>query len=836
MKSIDLNGTWRMKNSGEREWLAAQIPGTVFGTLLDAGKAPDPYFRDNEDKVQPLFKENYEYERKFTVNSDVLQRDRIYLTCEGLDTLAHISLNGAHIADTDNMHRTYRFDVKDLLQKGENTIHILFSSPVEFVAKKALGSKGIPLFAGKGGEFLRKAQCMFGWDWGLTLPDSGIWRDIYIECFDEGKIQDVQVLQEHTTSQVVLKIKANLDVWGSKALELEALITSPSGEKFRALQTIKPGVDKCAVSITIPNPQLWWPNGFGGHPLYRVQVALKDGVQVCDAKDLNVGLRTIKLRRDPDQWGTSYELVVNGKPIFMKGSNLIIRDSLLTNVSNGKNEKMIQNCIQANFNCIRVWGGAHFPEDNFYDLCDRYGLVIYHDLMFACNFFPADDAFIENITAELSDNVKRLRNHACIGLWSGNNEIEVMFTLCFGDLPQFAGVREAFGFKESDQPILLENYKKLFYKVLPELLKKLDPQTSYVNSCPSGEEIGKLDIIDANNGDSHYYASYNNLSPYEDFGKLNFRFVSEMGFQSYPSIKTIRSFTLPEDRAPYTPVMLKHQKCGNGNQSIEVYMERDYKVPTDFEKYVYVSQMLAGEVLKYAVEHLRRNEGKSMGVITWQLNDCWPVVSWSGVDYYGRWKAQQYYTKRFYAPVLISALVQDATADLWVINDTPTDIQGTVEWKLLDVKSQVVRQGSKEIRARTCTSQNAVQLDFNGFITEANRGDYYVEFKFTAGGNVLTSGTVLFVKPKDFRFEEPGITMETWEDADKFYIKAKSIAFAKGIALDLSDADCIFSDNYFDLSAGEDKILEVEKSSLSKKLSLEQFKLQLQVTNVYGLK
>jgi beta-mannosidase len=836
MKTIYLNGQWKLRNLSENDWVAAQVPGTVFGALLDAGKAPDPYYRDNEDKVAALFNEDYEYRREFTVNADVLRHDRVQLTCEGLDTLSQIRINGNKLADTDNMHRTYSFDVKELLRVGENTIEIIFSSPVKFVGQKIPESIGLI----KGIDFIRKVQCSFGWDWGLSLPDSGIWRDIYMECFDAGSLKDVQVLQDHKANQVVLNIKANLDVWGTKDLELVALVTSPNGEKFSVSQTIEPGTDICSVSVTIPNPQLWWPNGFGSQPLYQVQVFLKDGAQVCDAKEMHVGLRTITLRREKDEWGRSYEFVVNGRPIFMRGSNVIIQDAILGRYSEEKTEQLIKNCVQANFNCIRIWGGAHYPDDYFYDLCDKYGMVLYHDLMFACNFYPADDAFIANISQEIIDNVKRARNHACIGLWSGNNEIEGLIEICFSQAPERVEFRKLVGLSEMDanhEEKATENYKKLFYGVIPELIKELDPQTSYVSSSPSGEatESENLNVAENNNGDSHYYPSYDMLAPYEKIRTMNFRFISEMGFQSYPSIKTIRSFTLPEDRSPYTDVMLKHQKAKNGNQIIEAYMSKDYKVPADFEKYVYVSQMLAGEVLKYAVEHLRRNEGRSMGFISWQLNDCWPVVSWAGVDYFGRWKAQQYYTKRFYSPVLISALDQDTEIDLWVINDTPADIQGTVQWKLLNARSQVVRQGSKEISAVTCKSQNAVHLDFSDFITEANRGGHYVEFEFAEGGSVLSSGTALFVKPKDFQFEEPGITLEVWEDSNRFYMQARSKAFAKGIALDLSEADCIFSDNYFDLSAGVNKIIEVEKSSLSEELSLEQFRQQLTVTNVYDL-
>ena len=839
MKTVDLNGQWRMKALNQEDWIEAKVPGSVFQDLMAAGKVPDPYFRDNEDKIAPVFQEDYEYRREFSVAGDVLKHDEVLLCCEGLDTIATLSLNGRVLAQTDNMHRTWHFNVKGLLKEGVHPIEILFRSPVTFTQKMAAQSRGMSMMGGRGIEYIRKAQCMFGWDWGLVLPDSGIWRDIYIECFDLGKIEDVHIMQEHLQGEVLLNIQTACRFLREAGLEVEATVTSPDGETFSAKGPSDAGSGVNILPVKISDPKLWWPNGFGEQPLYRVDITLFCGGVAVDERHLQIGLRTVHLKREKDEWGQSFTFLVNGMPLFLKGANLVIEDALLGRTSRGRTEKMIKSCVQAHFNCIRVWGGAVYPADYFYDLCDQYGILVYHDLMFACNFYPTDTAFLENVKHELADNVGRARHHACIGLWSGNNEVEVIYGMCASKAPEFVQMRKQFGIPEMDENVAKEiwdNILKLFYEFIPKLMSGLDPQTDFVCSSPSSDEPGKVSIFNNfDNGDAHYYLAYDNQSPYTKMRDLKFRFVSEMGFQSYPDMKTVRSFTCEEDLAPYTPVMLKHQKCFNGNQIIEAYMGQDYKVPKRFEDYVYVSQMLAGEILRYSVEHLRRNEGRCMGVITWQLNDCWPVVSWAGLDYFGRWKAQQYYSKRAYAPILVSAKEEEASAELWITNDTPADVTGTVRWQLLDARSKLVREGSETVRVQSCKPVLAARLDFGDVLDDGSRGDYYLAFAFEVENQIVSEGTALFVKAKDFNFAPPEIETNVQEEKDRFMIGIRSAAFTKSVALFLSEANCIFSDNYFDLSAGTTKVITAPKADLSEPLSLDEFKRQLKTVCLYDI-
>ena len=839
MQAIQLNGQWKLKSTKSDEWIDAIVPGTVYQDLYRAGKAPDPYYRDNEDAIVPIFLDDYEYRREFQVEAGLLDHDRVILCCQGLDTLATLWINGEQVARTDNMHRTYRFEVKDKLVIGTNEIRVRFDSPVNYIHSVADQSKGMAMMSGKGVELIRKAQCMFGWDWGMVLPDSGIWRDIAIETYDQARIEDVAVLQDHQPGKVTLTVKVGCEIWAQAEYQVNVKVAAPDGQEIQAAGPLNAENSTAQVELDIDQPSLWWPNGFGQQPLYQLEVSLTQAGQLIETRTQKIGLRTITVRREMDQWGESFEFIVNGRPLFIKGANLVIEDSLIGRYSRERTEQMVKNSVAANFNAIRVWGGALYPSDDFFDLCDQYGLVVYHDLMFACNFYPADDKFIENIVHEVKDNVRRARGHACMGVWSGNNEIEIIFGLATSQQPEIVEMRKLLGlaeFQPEEQQSILADYQKVFYQVLPPLMAELDPQTTFVNSSPSTKNPQATSaIMPYENGDAHYYTSYDGMAPYTKIRSMNFRFVSEMGFQSFPSIKTIRSFTLEEDRLPETPVMLKHQKSNSGNQIIGAYMLQDYKQPRDFERHVYASQILAGEVLRYEVEHLRRNEGRSMGVLTWQLNDCWPVVSWAGVDYYGRWKAQQYYAKRAFEPILVAALDEGTQVDLYVINDTPEDVSGSLRWKLLDNRSTVIESSSQAVTVKSCRPEAFIHLDFSTALAGEALSKHYLEYEFCPGEQVVSRGTTLFVKPKDFALIDPELALAVREEPDAFLVNVRAAGFAKSVGLDLSEADAVFSDNYFDLSAGEPHKIRVEKTSLSQPLTLAQFKDQLTVTSVFDI-
>jgi beta-mannosidase len=841
MSRINLNGNWLLKDVNKTEWLEAAVPGTVFTALRNANLAPDPYYRDNEDAIQEIFTRDYEYFKEFQVESADLSNDEVMLVLEGIDTIGDIYINKKLVGNTENMHRTYKFDVRHYLVEGTNEIKVFLYSPKNYIKEKAAFSPMPSILGNTGVEQMRKAQCAFGWDWGLSLPDIGIWRSIYIECSSISIIEDFYITQSHNAESVTLQWDVELKTWTDKPMELHIEVKPPSGGIITAKCNVEPRADKASGTLEITNPMLWWPNGSGAQPLYEVRFVLSCDNQVLSAKEAKIGLRTITLRREDDEWGQCYEFVVNGKAIFMKGSNLIVEDAVLTGYSEERTEKMLKDCTKANFNCIRVWGGSLYPESYFFDICDRLGLVVYQDFMFACHTYPVTDEFLANVSEEIKDNVKRIRNHASLGLWSGNNEIETIIELYIGSDPMLAdlsaAIRKAFNFEKPDarkEKQLKDDYLLLFDKVIPDLLSVLDPNTSYTRCSPCLKD--KPFERDFNAGDTHYYINMAGMIPYRDQRQYYFRFVSEMGFQSYPSVKTINTFTLPEDRRPDSPVMYKHQKSGGGNQTIENYMGQEFKVPGDFGLYVYESQIIAGEIQKYAIEHMRRNRGRCMGVITWQLNDCWPVVSWAGLDYYGRWKAQQYYSKRFYAPILLSANEEGSKAGLYVTNDTFEPVSGTLYWALKDNSSNVIIDGNAEVTIAPLSAKNCAQLDFAELLDTFDPATSYLSFSLMRGANEISHGTATFVPAKDFKFLDPDISFTIEETNTAFEIRLTSKAYARFVALDLESEDCIFSDNFFDLSAGSDnRVITIEKTDITGELGLSGLESQLKILSVYDL-
>ena len=797
MEIYSLNGKWKMKDTRSGKWNNAIVPGSVFTDLLREGLMEDPFYRDNEDKAVELSYSDYEYTRKFNITLSLLKKDKVFLSCEGLDTLTEIRINNKLVAKTNNMHRIYEFDIKDMLKEGSNSIHIIFFSPTQYIEKK---HKKNPLWkrifdiAMAGFYYIRKAHSMFGWDWGPRIPDSGIWRNISLKFFESARLKDVYITQKHKKNKVKLGVQISFEAWVRKRFNLEVLVIYPDGRMIsKTLKVNDPGKD-CNVNFTIENPELWWPNGYGKQPLYKVIVNLKDEEKILDSKEIKTGLRTLNIRQRKDKWGKSFEFEVNGIPIFAKGANYIIEDNLMSGYSLKRTERLIRDCIETNFNCIRVWGGGIYPPDYFFELCDSYGLIVWQDFMFACSIYPVNDEFIDNIKHELEDNIKRIRNHPCLGLWCGNNEIEWIIdmiekkSLVELEVPEYVSSLQMSEIKKM--------YIYLFEKIIPEIVKKYDPERFYWPSSPSSG--GRFDSPnDENRGDVHYWDVWHGLKPFTDYRNHFFRFTSEYGFQSFPGIKTVKSFTNPEDRNIFSYIMEKHQKNESANGRILTYLSETFKYPKDFESLLYTSQILQAEAMKYGVEHWRRNRGRCMGSIYWQLNDCWPVASWSSIDYYGRWKALHYYARRFYAPVLISAEDNDTRVNIYVVNDTMEGIKGIIKWKLRDKKSHIIYEGKKDAAVASLKAKKCIELDLEGIVNKDNIRDVYLEFLLDINGQCVSSGTLLFVKPKHFNFMNPEIKADVNEEDEQFIITLESQAFAKSVELDLKKADCKFSDNYW---------------------------------------
>lgn len=787
MEKMSLDGTWQLVIPGtEYGTIQAAVPGSAYQDLLTAGKIDDPFYRDNEMKALKLVENTFLYSRSFDISESLLKMDQVLLCCEGLDTLADIRINGTFVGSANNMHRTFEYDIKSVLHPGENRIDITFSSPTEYIRKAyeqnpAGGSEdamvGFPL--------LRKAHCMFGWDWGPRLPDAGIWRDISILGIDIARIEDVLVLQHHTDNQVSLDIRTRIsEITGTAPVTVT--VTAPSGKQWFAT-----GRD---AGITITDPELWWPAGFGDQPMYTVDVTLGDNL---DHWCRRIGLRTMTVSRKKDVWGESFSHCVNGVDIFAMGADYIPEDNLLPRVNPQRTRQLLEDARAANMNCIRVWGGGYYPDEFFYDICDELGLLVWQDFMFACAYYNLTEEFEENITAEFVDNIRRLRHHPSLALWCGNNEMEMFVK----------------GGEWNPTPQQQSDYIKMYEYLIPRILKQEDPQAFYWPASPSSG--GGLDNPnDENRGDVHYWEVWHSLKPFTDYRNHLFRYVSEFGFQSFPCLETVNTFTAPEDRNPFSYVMEKHQRNASANGRIVSYLSQMYLYPSDFDKLIYASQLLQAQAMQYGVEHWRRNRGRCMGAVVWQLNDCWPVASWSSIDYYGRWKALHYYEKRFFAPVLISCnedgiLTQNTNvnaepfalkkgAHLNVSNETMQEFHGCAQWSLRRPDASVIESGSFDV---TCPALSAVWLPEQDFSQYDTYGCYYSYRLLDRAGCTVGEGTVLFCAPKHFRFEDP--MLKAIIIGDEIEVTAR--AYAKSVELQCGP-DVILSDNYFDMDAGTRRV------------------------------
>ncbi|MDO4285512.1 MAG: glycoside hydrolase family 2 protein [Eubacteriales bacterium] len=811
-------------NTADAEWLDAAVPGSVASALLACGRMPDPYLADNERKVLPIFDHDFEFVRHFTADRALLAHDQVLLHCDGLDTLCDLLLNGTLFASCDNMHRTWIFDVKSLLREGENTLSLTFHSAAAYV-------KAHPSRVGKPYSVIRKAACMFGWDWGLALPDMGIWRDIYLETFDAARLEHLQVEQRHQENGAVeLTLSVTAENWNKASLH--AQVFSPDGEILFDGAPDENGL----CSLSIDTPQLWWPVGYGGQPLYTVCVTAEKNGVLCDSRTLRIGLRTIVLDRSPEGNGSRYSFLVNGVPVFFRGENLIIPDAILSRFDSRGWERIVESALSSNVNALRVWGGAIYPSDRFYELCDEAGILLFHDLMFACSFYEISPDFLENVRAETRDNLRRIAHHACLALLCGNNEIDAIYTVSGSSDPETAALRVMFG---SGDPLPRETldllwamYRPLFCKLLPALCRTCAPDTAYVTSSPCGSVPGSaqsfFDYMD--DGDMHYYLQYNDNAPYQKMRQFRCRFMTEMGFQSYPSLKTLRTFADEASLSPYSPVMLAHQKCIRGNETIELYMERDYFVPQEFGDYVYLSQLQAGEILKYSVEHFRRDASYCRGVILWQQGDCWPVVSWSGIDYCGRWKAQQYYIRRFYAPVLLSVCESDRDAAFWITNDTPRAVNATVRWQLRTAAGDAIRGGEAEGSVAPGEAREALRIPLS--LTQEERRSHVLTYSLWENGRMLCEGSTLLCLAKEFAWRRPQLSLNVRENPDSYEITVAADCYAKGVCLDTRTGDCLFSDNFFDLVPDSARVTTVARKDATGISSADELRSVLQAVTL----
>ena len=795
---------WKVRSCQTGQCFETKVPGTVYGTWLEHGAMEDPYWRDCEDDALAMMEGEYEYETTLPFCEELMSCRAIRLKFEGIDTLADIYFNGNHLGFADNMHRVWEYPVKSLAAEsgGVNTIRVRFHSPLSFIKEAYEKSPydGSPE-AMQGFPLLRKSHCSFGWDWGPRLPDAGLFRPVSLVGVEQAEIRDVWIRQIHREGTVSLSCDIAVESVCDTVCTCELKVTGPKGDT--SVSQLQRKNDGFFGGIVINNPELWWPNGYGSQPLYRVEAVLKANGEIQDIQSRMVGLRTMKVNTGADEYGSRFAHEVNGVEIFAMGADYIPEDCIRGRVNRERTRTLLEHCRDCNFNVIRVWGGGYYPDDFFYDLCDELGLIVWQDFMFACAVYPLTPEFEANVTAEIRDNVRRIRHHACLGLWCGNNEMEMF-------LADNQWVRK---------PLQKTEYLIMNERIIPELLRQYDPDTFYWPSSPSSG--GDFDSPnEPDRGDVHYWEVWHGGLPFTDYRNYYFRYLSEFGFQSFPAVKTIEQFTAPEDRNIFSYVMEKHQKNAGANGKILQYMSQMYLYPESLELLVYVSQLLQAEAIRYGVEHFRRNRGRCMGCVYWQLNDCWPVASWSSIDYYGRWKALHYFAKRFFAPVLLSCEEEGAlsssmnvneenrrirkAARFCVTNETRERITGVIRWSLRDASSRIHQQGQYCVEAEPLSVCSFPQMEF----TEADMRRWYLSYELWIGDRRVSHGSSLFVPPKHFEFEDP--QLEVWQEGEMVCIR--SSAFAKGVELGNKDGDLLLSDNYFDMDAGMERVRVMQGS------------------------
>ncbi len=756
--------------------------------LLALGRIPDPFVGDNEKRVQWVAEADWEYRHQFTAAPELLHQPHIWLVCDGLDTLATVGLNGRELGRAANMFRQYRWDVKPLLKAGENDLRIVFDSPLRFAAAQQTirpmpgVSHAIP-----GGPYLRKAPCHFGWDWGPQLPPIGVWKDIQLEGYEGAHITEVCLSQQHAEGQVTVEARVAVQSWDEAPRSAVMRLVAPDGQVFETSAAVAPG-NESTLRVDIPNPQIWWPNGYGAQPLYRASVELHQSDLLLDQREYQLGLRTLELRQQPDEWGRSFTFVVNGLPIFAKGSNWIPADSFPTRISDAYLEGLIRAAAETHQNMLRVWGGGFYEEERFYDLCDRYGILVWQEFIFSCSIYPLDvPAFLENVHTEVVENVRRLRHRASLALWCGNNEMEWGWVDWGWNRPELQDLKAA--------------YDQFFHHTLPAWCAAEDPDRVYWPSSPSSDTPFE-NPNGQQQGDAHYWDVWHGRKPFTSYRHQYPRFMSEFGFQALPPLATIRTYADEADWNMTSYIMEMHQKNASGNSLMIGQMLDTFRLPKDFVSLVYLSMALQAEGIRYGVEHWRRHPDRVAGILYWQLNDCWPVASWSSLDYFGRWKALHYAARRFYAPLMLSIEDKPPKQGVYVSNDLLEPWEGTVRWALETLAGEILTSGQAPVIAAPQAATQVCELDFSDRISDDNIRTLVFIAELYQGERLITRQTAGFAPIKHLSLAAPDVTADLRCEGDQLIVELTSRSLALLVEVSLTGADVVFSDNYFNLPAG----------------------------------
>lgn len=783
---------WQFKNSKENKWLIGTVPGTVHLDLMNSKMIPDPYKDENEKKVQWVENEDWDYQTSFKISSKELENQNAELIFNGLDTFSEIYLNGKLLQSTDNMFRKWTIPVKQNLKIGENILQIKFKSAVN-VGKEL--AKKVPFTTPESPRsYVRKAQYQFGWDWGPRLVTAGIWKDVKLNFWNNAKLENVKIEQKVLTKQ-----KAELNIYNEIFADQEGKYIISINDKLNNIQ-LKKGKNSIQIPFTIKNPKLWQPNGWGDPNLYNIKISLQKDSKIIAEKSEQIGLKTIELIQQKDEKGKSFYFKVNGNSMYAKGTNWIPSDSFSPRITKEKYQKLIKDSKDANMNMIRVWGGGIYEDDEFYKACDENGILVWQDFMFAGSFYPSDEEFLNNVKEEVKDQVNRLQNHASIALWCGNNEIDEAIVNW--------GYQKQFKYSKEDSLQVWKDYKKIFHEVIPNTINEvvIKDKSIYWESSPS---IGWGHKESLTEGDSHYWGVWWGEQPFEIYNEKVPRFASEYGFQGMPTLETTKSmFSGAPDLNLENGTIKAHEKHLRGWEIIDNYMKRDYKIPTDFVKYNYVSQLLQARGMQIAVEAHRRAKPYNMGTLYWQLNDCWPVVSWSSIDYLGNWKALHYQIKRSFENQVILTEEKNGVLSFYGINDGLKNFEDVfVEIEVIDFNGKALNEITTVPDGKTL--REIVKFDpieIENLISDSNKNEVFLKLTLKdKNQKIIAQNNYFFAKPKDLKLLKPTIKIKKISETE---IEISTDVLAKDVYL---IGDTHFSDNFFDLLPKTSKKIKLSK-------------------------
>ncbi len=826
---------WIFKQVRGNNWYPATVPGVVQLDLLNSELIEDPFYRLNEKGIQWVDKEDWEYKTTLEVTPELFAKENIELDFKGLDTYADVYLNDSCILKADNMFREWRVDVKSLLKKEGNELRVYFHSPIKVDIPK-FEALHYPLEAGndqsenggvfdkKVSVFARKAGYHYGWDWGPRIVTSGIWRPVYLVGWDKARIDNIHYIQQSVTAQRA-NIKTRVEVIANKAGTAQLTIhTDGIRNNWNKKVQVKEGKNLIEIDLVINNPKLWWTNGLGEAHLYPFTATLYMDDKVVDKKEDNIGIRSLKVVYEKDAQGHTFHFELNGVKVFAKGANYIPQDNFLPRLTDADYERTILDAVNANMNMLRIWGGGIYENKIFYDLCDKYGIMVWQDFMFACSTYPMTPELLDNIRHEAIDNVVRLRNHPSIAIWCGNNENHTAW-FNWGWMRKY----EQLGVLEE----LRKDYKDLFHGVLPEVVTEYDPTAFYWPSSPyAGDpdkkaETGKA-IWNAD-GDGHYWGVWHGRDSIANYNVIRCRFFSEYGFQSFPEYQSVLKYA-PEERDHdiYSDVMMAHQRGGShANGLIEWYLLNEYRKPKDFPNLLYMGQLLQGDAIKTAIEAHRRDMPYCMGTLFWQHNDCWPVASWSSRDYYGRWKAQHYFSKKAFEDILVSPIKKDDDLHVYIVSDRLKPAKGILHIRIIDLEGNVVFEKKSNITVPANISKSLFNAPITSVLGGKQWNEVVVNAKFTENGKEakIYTNNYFLTRFKDIDFPKTSIQTSSVVSGNGFDVTLSSDSFARGVFLSIDGIDNFFSDNYFDLLPGEPITIHV-RTSLNKAAFDKQLKIE----------